>query len=92
FIYEVNGHQPLLQTAMPQRAVLSADELRLMPPTWITSLQQAATEVDSHQIRRLIQAIPPGQAALAQKLAQLMQQFNFDEILDAIAALDNPPG
>ncbi|MEM8809221.1 MAG: PAS domain S-box protein [Cyanobacteria bacterium P01_G01_bin.38] len=91
FVYEVNIHQPLLQTAMPLRAVLSSDELRPMPLTWITSLQQAATEVDSHQIRRLIQAIPPGQAILAQKLAQLMQQFNFDEILDAIAALDNPP-
>ncbi|MEO0455360.1 MAG: hypothetical protein AAF152_02090, partial [Cyanobacteria bacterium P01_A01_bin.114] len=58
-----------------------------MPPEWITSLQQAATEVDSHQIRRLIQVMPPGQAALAQKLTQLMQQFNFDEILDAIALM-----
>ncbi|MEO0459116.1 MAG: ATP-binding protein, partial [Cyanobacteria bacterium P01_A01_bin.114] len=87
FIYEVNSHQPLLQTAMPQRTVLSAEDLRAMPPEWITSLQQAATEVDSHQIRRLIQVIPPGQAALAQKLTQLMQQFNFDEILDAIALM-----
>ncbi|NEP18008.1 MAG: PAS domain S-box protein [Leptolyngbya sp. SIO4C1] len=86
FIYEA-APSSLLAAAAAPRPTLTLDDLRPLPQDWLTALHQAAIEVDSQEIRRLLRLLPIEQAELAQKLSSLTQQFGFDEIIDAIAPL-----
>lgn len=54
----------------------------IMPPEWIAQLHQAALAVDAGQILALVEQIPESDRALADKLKDLVQHFNFDEILE----------
>ncbi len=56
--------------------------ITVMPTQWITELNQAAVEVDAERIFQLIEQIPPTHSALAEKLANLVRSFCFDEIID----------
>jgi phosphoglycerate-specific signal transduction histidine kinase len=59
-----------------------------MPDDWIAALQEAALAVDGDRIHQLIEQIPPVHSDIAQQLAVLVQQFDFDQIL-AITQADN---
>jgi PAS domain S-box-containing protein len=63
-------------TSTSSLAALSA-----MPPDWIDRLHHAALRCDQQTIRQLIQDIPTHLAALAQTLARLNHQFQFDVML-----------
>ena len=52
-----------------------------MPPEWITSLRQAAIEVDADRIMQLVSSIPPHQSTLAEALKELVNNYCFDEII-----------
>lgn len=56
--------------------------ITIMPAQWITELNQAAVEVDAERIFQLIEQIPPTHSTLADKLANLVRSFCFDEIID----------
>ena len=56
--------------------------ITIMPAQWLIELNQAAVEVDAEKILQLIQQIPQTHSALAEKLANLVRNFCFDEIID----------
>ncbi|MEH1920297.1 PAS domain S-box protein [Nostoc sp.] len=56
--------------------------ITLMPTQWLTELNQAAIEVDAERIFQLIEQIPQTHSVLAEKLANLVRSFCFDEIID----------
>ncbi|MDJ0706486.1 MAG: ATP-binding protein [Leptolyngbyaceae cyanobacterium MO_188.B28] len=61
---------------------LTSDSLQAMPKTWIQALHQAAIQVDSEVIIQLIQQIPPSQLSLAADLRGLVEQFDYDAIIE----------
>ncbi|MEH2139052.1 PAS domain S-box protein [Nostoc sp.] len=56
--------------------------LMVMPTEWLVELNQAAFEIDAERIFQLIKQIPPTHSVWAEKLANLVRCFCFDEILD----------
>jgi two-component system sensor histidine kinase/response regulator len=67
---------------------LSPDAFHAMPLEWVNQLQQAALAVDGDQIRHLIAQIPESDRPLAEALAHLVQQYQFDEILELTQGMD----
>ncbi|MCC5643619.1 PAS domain S-box protein [Nostoc sp. CHAB 5824] len=55
--------------------------ITVMPTQWVTELNQAAVEVDAERIFQLIEQIPQTHSTLAEKLANLVRSFCFDEII-----------
>jgi CheY-like chemotaxis protein len=53
-----------------------------MPAQWRSQLHQAATQVDAEQILRSIDLIPPVYSALAVAIADLMNHYRFDRIVE----------
>ncbi|QLE59254.1 response regulator [Nostoc sp. TCL26-01] len=72
--------------------VFSANELShaiaQMPREWVEKLYQAAIRVNSKQIEQLIEQIPPLQAALANTLTNLVNNFSFEEIIKLTQSSD----
>jgi signal transduction histidine kinase/DNA-binding response OmpR family regulator len=61
---------------------LTKEELTVMSNEWLKELYEAAEQVDNRAILELIDQIPPHQAAIAQKLALLVEHFRCDKIID----------
>jgi hypothetical protein len=55
-----------------------------MPDAWMANLQQATTRADLHLILSLIDQIRERDAALADALAELAQNYEYAEILELI--------
>jgi PAS domain S-box-containing protein len=55
-----------------------------MPSAWQSELRAAARRLSSTQCLRLIQQIPATQATLAQNLTELVENFQFDILMDLI--------
>lgn len=62
--------------------------LQTMPATWGSDLRSAALRLNSSQCFRLIEQIPATYSLLAQKLTELVNQFQFDAIVDCLEQLD----
>lgn len=60
---------------------ITSKNLRIMSPEWISSLHQAAIEVDADRVLRLIQRIPAQYQLLAEKLTKLTRNYDFDTII-----------
>jgi two-component system sensor histidine kinase/response regulator len=56
--------------------------LTSLPSAWVADLHLAALAVDNDRIFQLIDQLPESHQALAQKLTELVQQFDFDAILE----------
>ena len=69
-----------ISPSSPTKITLST--LTTMPPQWIKQLHQAAIEVDADSINQLIQQIPPSNTSLAQGLIQMLEKFEYDEIIE----------
>ncbi|GAB4372258.1 MAG: hypothetical protein Kow00121_14450 [Elainellaceae cyanobacterium] len=61
---------------------LTAAALEIMPTTWIKSLHEAAIQVDSEILMQLIQQIPDAYASLAESLRLIVEQFDYDKIIE----------
>ncbi|HEY9738138.1 MAG TPA: GAF domain-containing protein, partial [Trichocoleus sp.] len=61
---------------------LQPDDLKAMPPVWRQDLCQAAIQADADWLRALVDQVPAGSADLAQQLMQLVNQFDFDAIVE----------
>lgn len=70
--------------ALPIDKALNADELNLMPREWLEELHQAASRANTKHLIKLIDQIPPGQANLVAALTHLVNDFGFEEIVEAI--------
>ncbi|GAB4531789.1 MAG: hypothetical protein Tsb0014_15600 [Pleurocapsa sp.] len=62
--------------------ILQPSAFASMSPQWVTQLRQAAIAVDPDLIVELIAQIPPENAFLAQKLKDMVQNFEYDEIIE----------
>ena len=62
--------------------MLQAESLNLMPPQWVAQLHQAAVCTDEKQIFSLLEQIPQSNVLLASALADLVNNFRIDKIID----------
>ena len=65
----------------PVSTVDLSDDLKGMSSQWLTELRQASIQLRGKQVMQLIKAIPPEQAALANPLQILADNYQFDEIV-----------
>ncbi|PSB42511.1 hypothetical protein C7B80_27210, partial [Cyanosarcina cf. burmensis CCALA 770] len=65
---------------------LHASSLQVMPVEWIEQLRQAAICVNAKLLHQLIAQIPPSHASLAQSIAHLVDNFQFEEIVNLTSA------
>jgi two-component system sensor histidine kinase/response regulator len=70
----------------PSSLILHPSSLQSMQQEWIDDLHRAALAVDRDRILQLIQQIPKQNQTLAEALTQLVEQFDFDAILDLTQA------
>jgi CheY-like chemotaxis protein len=66
------------------QAALSPEALADLPATWVADLQQATTKADLHLILSLIDQIGAQNAALAEALGELAQNYEYKKILALI--------
>ncbi|MFM9266645.1 response regulator [Tychonema sp. BBK16] len=81
YIYE----EEKLSTSVPDLTppkILTAEDLSVMPTDWLVNLYQAAICVDDSGILELIKQIPESEAALANALTDLVENFRIDIIID----------
>jgi len=68
---------------VPERRVLTPEDLRVMPLEWIQQVHEAALDLRDSTIRKLIESIPVQETGLIEGLSQMVDNFQ----LEAIAAL-----
>ena len=68
---------------------INSSTLTTMPTQWIKQLHQAAIEVDTDLIHQLIQQIPASNAFLAEGLTQMLEKFEYDEIIELTELISN---
>lgn len=61
---------------------LGASALAVMSASWVAALNQAATELDAEVIWELLFQIPESHTPLRDTLAEWVNNFRFDRILD----------
>ncbi len=67
-----------------QPGQLNTDALREMSADWIVELEQAATQLDTDWVLKLIEQIPDSNNHLATVLTDWINAFQFDKIIDLI--------
>lgn len=72
------------QTALDNSIIgtLICRDLTCMSKEWITHLYDAALEANANLIMKLIEEIPTTETHLAQSLAKMVHQFQFEQISD----------
>jgi PAS domain S-box-containing protein len=75
-----SGHAAIGRPLPP----LEVHQLQGMSPSWRTELHNAAIRLNSELCLRLIQQIPVEQSALAQVLTQIVDDFQFDAIVELL--------
>lgn len=63
--------------------------LTSMPAEWMKKLRQAAIEVDADLIGQLIEQISSSNSYLAQELTRMLNNFEYDEIIELTELADN---
>lgn len=75
--------QPKLSTQIDSKS------LKVMPTEWIERLKQAAIEIDGDSIRHLLQKIPPQYSSLKQALNNMLENFEYDEIIQLTESVNS---
>jgi CheY-like chemotaxis protein len=69
--------------------VLSPQSVAALPTAWVAELYQAASQADGGLVLGLVERIRTEQAQVADALADLVQKYRFDMIVDLIRASRN---
>jgi signal transduction histidine kinase/DNA-binding NarL/FixJ family response regulator len=80
-----DSHQPSeisSQLEETESYVLRAESLNVMPPQWVAQLHQAALCTDEKMIFSLLEQISEESAPLANALADLVNNFRIDKVID----------
>jgi two-component system sensor histidine kinase/response regulator len=80
FVYE-EGAQPIGVPTEDAEGLLTTVALAALPADWVTSLHQAANQLDGDLILGLLDQIREQNAPLADALASLVHNFRFDTIM-----------
>ena len=75
------ANSPLLETATIKPSVTSQD-LRSLSQELVSEIYHAAIAVDAEQIQQLIGQIPPSQQYIANAIAEMLQNYDFDSIIE----------
>ena len=62
--------------------MLGVSTLGMMPASWMANLHQAATALDGEVVLELLSQIPQENAALRNSLAEWVNTFRFDRIIE----------
>jgi CheY-like chemotaxis protein len=92
YVYEQSAQPSATFTPQPQateRHELSAASLSVMPSQWISQLHRAAEGCQDEEILALIEQIPEPYSALKLALADLVDNFRLDLIIDLTNASTN---
>jgi len=84
FVYEEELAQPTTAPTAKIQDVLTPEALAALPPDWLVELQQATMKAHLNKILALIDQIREQDAALADVLAGLAQDFEYKKILALI--------
>ncbi|MGA9380500.1 MAG: PAS domain S-box protein [Phormidium sp.] len=79
YIYADKNQSASLNSATPKK--LQIEDLKVMPTQWIEELHQAVLCVNDDIILELVKQIPETEAALANTLTDLVNNFRLDLIL-----------
>ena len=84
YVYEESTQQVAIASQLEEteRYTLKAESLRVMPPEWVAQLHQAALRTDEKLIFDLIEQIPQDYSPMATALADLVNNFRIDKIID----------
>ncbi|VEP16224.1 Two-component hybrid sensor and regulator [Hyella patelloides LEGE 07179] len=63
---------------------IDAESLKVMPPEWIKQINQRGAEGNYLALQELIEEIPPEKIELKTALAKLIDDFQFEAILDCV--------
>ncbi|MGK7872194.1 MAG: ATP-binding protein [Xenococcaceae cyanobacterium] len=81
YVYEDETQYISLQSDA-HGSVLTRSALAVMPTEWVTQLHYFAAAADAEQIFRLLEQIPEENASLAQAIADLVNNFCFEQLMD----------
>ncbi|MBD2306740.1 response regulator [Chroococcidiopsis sp. FACHB-1243] len=84
YIYEESTQQVAIAPQQEEKEpyTLTVQSLRVMPPEWVAQLHQAALRTDEKLIFDLLEQIPQDYAPMATALADLVNNFRIDKIID----------
>jgi CheY-like chemotaxis protein len=83
---QVNGEREKVEEGLTPEAVTA------LPAEWLTALKQGAEETDVEVLFEVIEQIRERDAALADALARLVEDFEYDEILATIQQTEKGGG
>ncbi|HEY9635950.1 MAG TPA: PAS domain S-box protein [Coleofasciculaceae cyanobacterium] len=89
YVYESIPKSTSLQSRERRVEALRKEELLGMPPEWLSQLHLTALGADNDEILTLIEQIPESQSALKLALADLVNNFRLDLIIDVTEAFAN---
>ncbi len=84
YIYEDRAQLSSLQSDA-SGSELTRSALAVMPTEWLTQLHHFAAAADTEEIFRLLEQIPEEHAPLAQAIADLVNNFSFEQIEEALS-------
>jgi len=71
---------PILEQEL--QSILASPQLTCMPHEWIAQLYEAALEANTNLVLELVKEIPVTETPLAQALAKLARQFEFEQLVN----------
>ena len=80
--HEESASSDRLQPAALPKRDLTPEALTVMPVSWIEQLAQAALEGRSNSLNDLIESIPDAHSELAAALTHLVDNFEYETLLD----------
>ena len=92
FVYEEGEGQKVKGEGQKAEEVLIPEALAALPAEWLETLKQGAERADLLSLSSVIEQIRGQDARLATALAQLAEDFEYDEILVLIQAKEAPEG
>ncbi|MCP4403491.1 MAG: response regulator [bacterium] len=84
FVYGDVERQKVQSEGQKTKETLTPEALAALPDEWVTNLKQGAEEVDVELLFSVIEQIRDRDATLADALARLAEDFEYDEILALI--------
>ncbi|MDJ0590232.1 MAG: response regulator [Pleurocapsa sp. MO_226.B13] len=73
----------------PTSYKLTSEDLKIMPDSWLTQVEDAANTLDRDLITQLLQQIPPQHSDLKDALQKQVDKFDFDKILGLVRQSKN---
>ncbi len=84
FLYEEGQQGARSKEQVADEGILTPEVLAALPAEWLATLKRAAEETDVEMLLEVIEQIRERDAAIADALAQLAEDFEYDEILTFI--------